>query len=445
MLTIVLALTLFDAVYTGLPPRPRPGSRLTITPGYIGVPRPVPTKLLPPGPAPPPKRRKKEKLDLSEIRSLEYQLANLRAGAVSVTHQSWNHCLKLAKRYKKCVTELSYMSERCHTLITFPKKFIEEPTGEEMACSLIDLEIQGVCPLLKIPPCKHVEYAVQLINNYILSNCANNDMVCQTTDEETTCMTGNGENYVGELDITRSGKKCQAWPVHDAKVTDKYPAVLDYVDADDYYTFNENFDKIVGGGSSAPHYSYGLPHSYCRNPNGREWAPWCFISFTHTDFCAVPKCNGGDIDKLTPSSLYTSGTMAPPTIYSTWVWQKKEKTFDEMTIDDFSRCPESRPYAFVRGRWCCSSKMEDDWTDKYGESIDCAGGALHYDSICCLDLDQEICPSQAIQSPCLSSTTVSSIGMAEYVPLEDAQMPPTMGQIVYNRGVNQPREPLIYY
>eukprot|EP00116_Pleurobrachia_bachei_P001277 sb/3461539/ len=62
---------------------------------------------------------------------------------------------------------------------------------------------------------------------------------------------GNGEDYQGSVNKTKSGKPCVSWPKE-----------------------------------------YGMNHNQCRNPNGEKDVPWCFTDEERTEVCPVRSCTG---------------------------------------------------------------------------------------------------------------------------------------------------------
>ena len=49
-----------------------------------------------------------------------------------------------------------------------------------------------------------------------------------------------------------SGKKCQSWKFHDT--------------------------------------NYEVRHNYCRNYEGKDVAPWCYVAGGKKEYCDIPKC-----------------------------------------------------------------------------------------------------------------------------------------------------------
>eukprot|EP00058_Branchiostoma_floridae_P022305 XP_002607795.1 hypothetical protein BRAFLDRAFT_64139 [Branchiostoma floridae] len=81
---------------------------------------------------------------------------------------------------------------------------------------------------------------------------------------ERTCYTGYGHYYRGEVNVTRSGRTCQAW-------TDQSPH------AHTRTTHNYPHDDLVG--------------NYCRNPD-IESMPWCYTTDpgTRWEVCDISTC-----------------------------------------------------------------------------------------------------------------------------------------------------------
>merc|ERR1719171_127683 len=73
------------------------------------------------------------------------------------------------------------------------------------------------------------------------------------------CYTGNGEEYIGLVAATESGRNCMNW-IQNGK-------------------FGSN-DAGIGN------------HNFCRNPRGEHDRPWCFTidPGKEWDYCKVPEC-----------------------------------------------------------------------------------------------------------------------------------------------------------
>uniref|UniRef100_UPI003AAD7A49 prothrombin n=1 Tax=Centroberyx gerrardi TaxID=166262 RepID=UPI003AAD7A49 len=80
------------------------------------------------------------------------------------------------------------------------------------------------------------------------------------------CVAGNGLNYAGNVNITKSGKECQFW-----KSNFPHPIIREYNASEPESVLQENF---------------------CRNPNGGTDGPWCFTRdpTLQKESCRVPKC-----------------------------------------------------------------------------------------------------------------------------------------------------------
>lgn len=72
------------------------------------------------------------------------------------------------------------------------------------------------------------------------------------------CFWGNGETYRGIQDISANGTKCLKW-------------------AHQFQVKLSNHPELAG-------------HSYCRNPDGLEAEPFCYIEQTVKEVCNVSKC-----------------------------------------------------------------------------------------------------------------------------------------------------------
>ncbi|XP_032783777.2 uncharacterized protein LOC116921556 isoform X1 [Daphnia magna] len=103
--------------------------------------------------------------------------------------------------------------------------------------------------------------------------------VCKKSPRDIGCVVGNGADYQGMANVSKSGTPCLAW--NDprirhvlAKPSRAAVAVLD----------------SAGAKSSLTASSSGLRHNFCRNPHG-EANPWCFISPVEMEYCDIPRCH----------------------------------------------------------------------------------------------------------------------------------------------------------
>merc|ERR1719375_2039520 len=82
---------------------------------------------------------------------------------------------------------------------------------------------------------------------------------CKTRQDPYDCFSGNGEDYVGLVMNTESGRSCSNWIKQG-----KYKATT----------------KGIGN------------HNYCRNPKGSKDKPWCFVKDPSKDweYCTVAEC-----------------------------------------------------------------------------------------------------------------------------------------------------------
>lgn len=84
-------------------------------------------------------------------------------------------------------------------------------------------------------------------------------------------MAGTGNDYIGVLNITASGRTCQRW-------TGKEP---------------HSIPKNLLNKEMFPELSMSEIHNFCRNPSHDSAGPWCFTtdSAVDTDLCDVPDCD----------------------------------------------------------------------------------------------------------------------------------------------------------
>ncbi|XP_037552449.1 prothrombin [Nematolebias whitei] len=80
------------------------------------------------------------------------------------------------------------------------------------------------------------------------------------------CIFGNGLNYEGEVNITKTGKVCQRW--------------------------GSNYPHPIHREINASALNSKLQENFCRNPNGHLEGPWCFTTdpVVQKETCRVPKC-----------------------------------------------------------------------------------------------------------------------------------------------------------
>ncbi|XP_053566915.1 plasminogen [Bombina bombina] len=94
------------------------------------------------------------------------------------------------------------------------------------------------------------------------------------------CLSGNGENYRGNIALTASGKRCQEWssqiPHKHTRTPDNYPC--------------KNLDN-----------------NYCRNPDG-EVMPWCYTvnSTVRWEYCEIPSCDKPTVAPINPTQPSTN-------------------------------------------------------------------------------------------------------------------------------------------
>ena len=90
-----------------------------------------------------------------------------------------------------------------------------------------------------------------------------------------------GTEYMGSENVTKSGTPCESW----RDMMDKMPeATFNFIDAD-------------------------TPSGVCRNPDGYEEGPYCYIKGGFIETCAIPSCcesaHGTDT-MVTVSYIYRS-------------------------------------------------------------------------------------------------------------------------------------------
>lgn len=77
---------------------------------------------------------------------------------------------------------------------------------------------------------------------------------------------GTGENYLGTVNRSTSGKPCEPWNKHEPK--------------------------------------HNWAHNYCRNPSGRnKRAPWCYVGKNDRELCPIPRVSTTSCKLLISSRL----------------------------------------------------------------------------------------------------------------------------------------------
>ncbi len=84
--------------------------------------------------------------------------------------------------------------------------------------------------------------------------------VCETDLMDVGCLEDPlGETYQGKAEVTGSGERCIKWT-------------------------SPGLQQIFAG-------QQNWDHNYCRNPNGSDDAPFCFIDQDNLDYCQIPRCS----------------------------------------------------------------------------------------------------------------------------------------------------------
>ncbi|KAG8583052.1 hypothetical protein GDO81_008263 [Engystomops pustulosus] len=192
-----------------------------------------------------------------------------------------------------------------------------------------------------------------LINNYCRNPDGEPRPWCFTTDKNTrweycdiqrctsspppappglNCLSGNGESYKGNISVTTTGKKCQAWasqqPHSHARTPNNYPCK-------------------------------NLENNYCRNPDG-ESMPWCYTTdaATRWEYCDVPSCDSAPVVKPAPttsavvSECYTgNGETYRGTTYMT-ISGKLCQEWNSMLPHIHSKTPDKFPDKGLEKNYC---------------------------------------------------------------------------------------------
>lgn len=85
------------------------------------------------------------------------------------------------------------------------------------------------------------------------------------------CMNGVGSDYTGSANTTRNGNACLLWDDQNVLMAMKYRV------------------------SEKTRRSLLTKHNKCRNPDGTDLLPWCYVRTStgtvRSEFCDIPVCN----------------------------------------------------------------------------------------------------------------------------------------------------------
>nr|XP_018903702.1 PREDICTED: uncharacterized protein LOC109034806 [Bemisia tabaci] len=111
--------------------------------------------------------------------------------------------------------------------------------------------------------------------------------VCKRPVDDIGCVKDTGRDYAGNANVTTNGEACLSWNT---------PSV---------------FSALKYRISEKTHQTLLRDHNFCRNPDGLDSSPWCFVKAptgVRKEFCDIPKCEdsktvGKDsIQDFTPTS-----------------------------------------------------------------------------------------------------------------------------------------------
>nr|XP_015813395.2 prothrombin [Nothobranchius furzeri] len=104
------------------------------------------------------------------------------------------------------------------------------------------------------------------------------------------CISGNGFNYKGQVNITQSGKLCQHW--------------------------KHNFPHPISRYFNTSAADSNLQENFCRNPDKHPGGPWCFTTdpTVQRETCRVPKCG----EDFVPTTLAPERTRAATTCLTSY-------------------------------------------------------------------------------------------------------------------------------
>ncbi|KAL2081958.1 hypothetical protein ACEWY4_021776 [Coilia grayii] len=146
------------------------------------------------------------------------------------------------------------------------------------------------------------------------------------TEEEYTCITGDGTSYRGTASVTVSGKACQMWSFQSPHKHSHTP---------------ENYQ------------CKGLEANYCRNPNG-EKRPWCYTSdpFSRWEYCSVPRC--GEEEPVVTEILdcYTDNGSSYRGTVSETLSGKRCQDWSSMFPHRHQKTPQAFPQADLQSNLC---------------------------------------------------------------------------------------------
>lgn len=85
------------------------------------------------------------------------------------------------------------------------------------------------------------------------------------------CVNGAGSDYIGSANTTSSGNACLFWEDQQVLVAMKYRV------------------------SEKTRRSLLIKHNKCRNPDGTDLLPWCYVQTSNgivrSEFCDIPVCD----------------------------------------------------------------------------------------------------------------------------------------------------------
>ncbi|XP_059483770.1 uncharacterized protein LOC132201555 [Neocloeon triangulifer] len=133
-----------------------------------------------------------------------------------------------------------------------------------------------------------------------------------------------GNDYLGNVDKTLSGKICENWS----------------------RAFSENELKDF----QFPEGSAKAAKNFCRNPDGDERGPWCFVLAGQREYCNVPFCNTEENCRLTGVGQEYQGSV------STSVSGNKCQHWKFEDLSDTNSC--ANPTGSSLGPWCFVQNLD---------------------------------------------------------------------------------------